>query len=343
MLRSIFRWRVVLIGCLLLLVPVALAQETDLCEDVDLIEYGDAGDGEIDDDLPFSIFCFEGEEGDEVTITVETTDGDLIPSVFLANPVFEEDIEVFGDDTARNENDPAEITVTLPDDGVYLIIVSREDTDQGDTEGEFEMQLEGEGDGSDRTSNNSDVENFCDEEPIATLSRYQYGIPSSNPNAPLMAYNVGCTGFLVSTIAGRSEIGEYEINRRGEMTFTIGEDTEFTTVEADEDEWIIDVSNGNTLELERLEDAGCDDEPLSDLISGAWVGDDNLVFDFTCNGIMLLIDDGDAVVGTYELSRSDIAVSLEGGDLLLEDFEVDGSSLNAEIDGDSVELENVLD
>ena len=49
MLRSIFKWRVILIGCLLLLVPAALAQETDLCEDVDLIEYGDAGDGQIDD------------------------------------------------------------------------------------------------------------------------------------------------------------------------------------------------------------------------------------------------------------------------------------------------------
>jgi hypothetical protein len=354
MLMSLFKRRSIVMGllCLLILIPVASAQdEDDLCASAgEDIEYGDTVEGTIDDDLFAAFYCFEGDEGDEITVTVTTTDGDLVSSVFVTDPTVE---DIFADDTARNDSADAELSLTLPDDGQYLIIVTREDIDEGDTEGDYEMTLSsdsdsGNGNGSGRTSsggggnNNVDVESSCDEEPLATLSQYQYGIPGSNPEEPLLSYNIGCTGFLVATVVGRSEVVEYEIDRRGNMSFQIG-DTTYETQEVNEDEWVIDVSNGGELVLERLEDDGCDDEPLEDLIRGAWVIEGN-IFDFTCNGVVLLTLDGDDTVSSsYEMDRDEILVIVGDDELVFENFEIDDNIMNAEVDGDDVELENILD
>jgi len=342
MLRFVFKGRLLLAALFLLLVPAVLAQDTDYCETAsEEIEYGDSVEGEITDDVPFAAYCFDGDEDDEVTVTVETTDGDLVSSVFLADPFLE---EVFAEATARNEESESEISFTLPDDGQYLIVVSREDLDEGDTEGEFEMTLEGEGSGgsnSNSSNNSADVENFCEEEPIATLSQFQYGIPGNNPDEPLLTYNVGCTGFLVATVVGRSTVVEYEISRRGEMTFSTG-DVDYTTLDFDDDEWVLEVSNGADITLERLEDDGCEDEPLSDLIFGAWVSND-LVFDFSCNGVLLLTNEDGVFATSYEIDGSDINIEVEDGEFILEDFEIDDNVMNAEVDGDALELENLME
>jgi hypothetical protein len=352
MLMSLFQKRSLFASFLLLLlfVPAVSAQDTDFCRTAaEEIEYGDTVEGTIDDEEFAAFYCFEGEEDDEITITVITTDGDLVSSVFVSDPFIE---EIFAEDTARNDSSDAEVTLTLSNDDDYLIVVTREDIDEGDSEGDFELSIEAEGGngGTGRTSGSSgggdlgnveDIETSCDEEPLATLSQFQYGIPGSNPEEPLLSYNVGCTGFLVATVVGRSEVAEYEIDRRGEMSFQIG-DTTYTTAEASEDEWVIDLSNGEELVLERLEDDGCDEAPLSDLIRGAWLVEET-VFDFTCNGVVLLIIDGEISASTYEIDRSDIVIALEDEELVLEDFEIDDNVLSAENDGDSVEFGNLLD
>lgn len=348
MFTSSFKSRLILTSLLLLclFIPAVTAQddETDYCREVaEEIEYGDTVEGSIDDEFFAAFYCFEGEEGDEITITVSTTNGDLVSMVFVADPFAEES---FADDTARNDNDEAEVSFTLEDDDDYLVIVTREDIDEGDSEGDFELSIEAETSRSSSSSGggrNDDLETNCDEEPLETLSQYQYGIAGSNPERPLMTYNVGCTGFLVITTAGVSEIGEYEIDRRGNMTFSIGDsNVTFESGDVSEDEWIIEIGNGQELVLERIEIDDCDEEPLSDLIHGAWLIEETVI-DFTCNGVVLMTLDDDTFVADYEINRGDIVITLEDGELVLEDFEIDDNILTAEVDGDDVEFENLLD
>lgn len=351
MFTSSFKPRLILTSLLLLclFIPAVTAQddEIDYCREVaEEIEYGDTVEGSIDDEFFAAFYCFEGEEGDEVTITVTTTDGDLVSMIFVADPFAQDE---FDSDTARSDNDEAEVSLTLEEDEDYLVIVTREDIDEGDTEGEFELNIEAETSRSSSSSSggggnsNDDLETSCDEEPLATLSQYQFGIAGSNPERPLMTYNVGCTGFLVITTAGVSEIGQYEIDRRGNMSFTIGDsNVVFTSGDVSDDEWIIEIGNGQELVLERIEIDDCDEEPLSDLIRGAWLIEETVI-DFTCNGVALMTVEGETSVADYEIDRDDILITGESVELLLENFEIDDNVLRAEVDGDDVELENLLD
>ncbi len=143
MLRMIRNGRVLVLLALLLLVltvtPTVFAQSQDFCgagTNVPFVEYGDTVSNEITDDSFFLPFCFEGNEGDEVVITMTTTSGDLRPLVGLADSRIE---EIFVQNTGRNE---ASVEFTLPEDANFLIISTRDGLDSGTTEGEFELTLE---------------------------------------------------------------------------------------------------------------------------------------------------------------------------------------------------------
>lgn len=133
------------------LVPSAAAQD-DLCESgAPFIEYGDTIDGEIDDDAPALAFCFEGEEGDEVAITMETIDGDLEPIIIVTDSTLQSEI---ASSDEGSEDEPAVLEFTLPDDGPFVIIAARVGFNRGRSEGEFELTLElvGQGGGSSGSS-----------------------------------------------------------------------------------------------------------------------------------------------------------------------------------------------
>ncbi len=112
--------------------------DASLCADVALefdppvVAYGDTIENEISDEFPAFVLCFVGNEGDVVSITIEATRGDLEPVVLVLDGQFEETI-------ASTED---EIEFELPADGAYVILVSRVDFTDGDTEGEFELTLE---------------------------------------------------------------------------------------------------------------------------------------------------------------------------------------------------------
>lgn len=118
------------------------AQDTDFCDQrgVEFIEYGDTVEGTIDDDAAAAVFCFEGEEGDVVIITMTATDGDLDTLVAIGTPTLDE-IFAENDDISRSNSD-SELEFELPDDGVYLIFATRVDLQDGDTEGDYELTLD---------------------------------------------------------------------------------------------------------------------------------------------------------------------------------------------------------
>jgi hypothetical protein len=119
----------------------ARAQDDEI--DITPIEYGDSLDGEIvDPDMP-AYFAFDGSEGDEVTIIVESRDID--PEVVLV--VVREEVEVL-EEGRRGAIEAFE----LPEDNVYVIAVLADDT------GEFTVTLEEGSGGGNNNGGNSGTE-----------------------------------------------------------------------------------------------------------------------------------------------------------------------------------------
>jgi hypothetical protein len=316
-------------------------QEDSPCNADQTLVYGDSARGEIVDEDIFDSYCFVGQAGDVVTIFVEATRGDLEPIVALWNPFDDAIIEQNLNSRGRDNVDIEEYE--LEEDMIYMIIISRVDFEDGDTEGRYSLDLEGESSGGSRFAN--DTGDTCNEYPLNLLSQYQWGIAGSDPDEPLLAYNVGCRGEMASTVVGRSSVLAYDIDSRGNMEFDVG-DTTYSTISVDEDEWVLDTSEGDTLTLERLEDDGCDEEPLSNLIRGTWQieGNDGIFFDYGCNGIVLITFEGDTFTAVYEFRRDDITIELEDDELVFENAEFDTGEMVVDAeDGSVLTFINLLD
>jgi hypothetical protein len=130
---NIFRerrfWLISLIlGILLAASFPSLAQEGEnLCRSQirQTIEYGDTLSSFIDSQIPYAFFCFEGERGDEVTVTVEVTDGNLIPIIIITDPVYnEEDLQnPLGSGVANREGGTAVAEFSIDSSDTYLIVI----------------------------------------------------------------------------------------------------------------------------------------------------------------------------------------------------------------------------
>ncbi len=109
--------------------------------DVIVLEYGDAVEGEITDAQYFVLYSFEGAESDIVQISVEALDGDLDTYVALVDA--NGDIIAENDDARRGSTD-SYLEFELPEDGIYTIIVTRYQFDEGSSTGVFSLTLDAE-------------------------------------------------------------------------------------------------------------------------------------------------------------------------------------------------------
>lgn len=121
------------------------AQDTDYCETLSSIEYSDTVTGNITDAEYLDGYCFDSEAGDVVTITASATSGDL-DTILTLSDVFAEELFAENDDDGSGSTD-SQIVFTIPENGTYLIVVSRYDVEEGTTTGKFELTLEGSGSG----------------------------------------------------------------------------------------------------------------------------------------------------------------------------------------------------
>lgn len=93
----------------------------------------------VGDVQPFVTYSFEGNAGDVVTIEMETLEGDLDAYLVLLNRPSRELIAE-ADDADFSTNAVID-EVILPADGEYLILATRYQGLDGDTEGEFRLRL----------------------------------------------------------------------------------------------------------------------------------------------------------------------------------------------------------
>ncbi|MCU0497369.1 MAG: hypothetical protein MUF87_08470 [Anaerolineae bacterium] len=160
------RWFSAIVLTLLGLVsaPISFAQ-TNFCRDAQDIAYGDLVENEIDNRNYLYYACFEGEQGDRVMITMDRTSGDLDTYLWLSSPTFSR-VYVYSDNFSR-ETTNSRVEYVLPADDQYLITMTRINLQQGETEGDFQLNLflDREDDGQLRESldgRNVDGFNICD-------------------------------------------------------------------------------------------------------------------------------------------------------------------------------------
>lgn len=134
------RWFSVVVLTLLGLAaaPINFAQN-NFCRNASEITYGDVVEGEIDDRSNIFYHCFEGQQGDRVAITLEGTSGDLDTYVLLGSPTFSR-VYVYNDNFSRETTD-SRVEYVLPVDERYLIMATRINIQDGETEGNFRLSL----------------------------------------------------------------------------------------------------------------------------------------------------------------------------------------------------------
>lgn len=115
--------------------------DIDSEEAPEILECGDTVEGTVDNGFPVVFFLFEGEEGDEVTINLNAADGsELDPYLGLYSPSSAEDEETVAENDDTNGFD-SEIVYELEEDGIYIIVATRYNFEDGDSEGDFELEI----------------------------------------------------------------------------------------------------------------------------------------------------------------------------------------------------------
>lgn len=109
-------------------------------ENARLIDYGMALDGAIDDQLSFRFFRFEGRRGDVITASMAGISGNLDPLLKLLDTSL---FELSRDDDSGDQRDARIAAYSLPADGVYYLVATRSGELEGQTSGEFTLQLAG--------------------------------------------------------------------------------------------------------------------------------------------------------------------------------------------------------
>lgn len=110
--------------------------------DYEILSCGDSTEGTIDDGFPVILYIFQGEEGDEITITMEASRGsDLDTYIGLFTP----DGLTDGDELAVNDDangTDSELEYEIEEDGTYIITATRFGLTGGTSEGDFELEID---------------------------------------------------------------------------------------------------------------------------------------------------------------------------------------------------------
>lgn len=113
--------------------------ENNLCDQFPTITYDSEHAGTITNETSATGFCFEAEAGDQLSVAMERTSGDLDPLLILLNAETNETL-ASNDDRAQGERD-ARVTYTTFVAGTYAIIATRYQAEAGSTTGEFRLTL----------------------------------------------------------------------------------------------------------------------------------------------------------------------------------------------------------
>ncbi len=122
--------------------------------------------GSVTDSIPYEIWEFDAFAGETLTITVETTSGDLVPYVGLLTG---DEEQVLAENGASSGSDAAQITYTFDEDGTYVVLATREGVDEGFTTGDYLLRIEQAEAGAQPAPSDSDGSVLVDVRSYSTL------------------------------------------------------------------------------------------------------------------------------------------------------------------------------
>jgi hypothetical protein len=171
-----------LIAALLLIAaPVAAAAKSD-CGDIDEMSAGDSRDAAISKKNYAQVYCFIGVEGEEVTVDMTATSGNLDPYLAIAD-ITGDNILVENDNITKKNKD-AEIVYTLEEDGAYVILATRKGGKTGTSTGEYSVSYSSSG-GSSGNADLSTISMFDDSITVSYPSEMTFVAGSSDASATL--------------------------------------------------------------------------------------------------------------------------------------------------------------
>ncbi len=124
----------ILIGCLLSLLPLQSMQ----AQGTNTIAYQQTVAGRITNDMFRVVYTFQGRKGDIIDATLSQTDGTLDPVLLLADD--QNNLLAVADDSASDFN-ASLLSVSLPNDSTYFLIVTRFGQERGLTVGGYSLTL----------------------------------------------------------------------------------------------------------------------------------------------------------------------------------------------------------
>jgi hypothetical protein len=105
-----------------------------------LIDYGASVAGSVSDEIPSRYFRFDASRGDVITVTLNTEAGNLDPALTLVDA---QQIELAQDDDGDDGRNARIAAFTVPRSGIYYLLATRHDGVEGQTSGEFTLELSG--------------------------------------------------------------------------------------------------------------------------------------------------------------------------------------------------------
>jgi len=181
------------------------------CPDIfDVLEYNETVTGEVTDEAYFIFFCFNGREGDEITLDVRATSGDLDTRLIIADIEVTETLAENDDRETGNTDSLLEYTVEA--DGPYLIAVGRFQGEEGSTTGEFELAIEG------PTTVVAGDPGDCETPPLSDLVTGTWIIESDDI---VLEMQFNCKGQVSVSINGDIDTFDYAFDG---LTIVVGND-----------------------------------------------------------------------------------------------------------------------
>lgn len=103
------------------------------------VAYGDTVTAQIDSDISIRFFQFDAARGDVISAVTSRTDGNISPQVSLLYL----DLRPISVGSTGAGQEESRISATIPENGRYLLAVSRFRGEEGTSEGEFSLTLIG--------------------------------------------------------------------------------------------------------------------------------------------------------------------------------------------------------
>jgi hypothetical protein len=113
---------------------------------------GEQASGTITDDNPYEIWDIDALAGETITVTMTRASGDLDPYIGLMDVDLQDLYAEAGDEDGDGQ---AVLTYTFSEDGAYTLVTTRYGTDEGNTEGDYDLNVQfSEPGGGGTTANN---------------------------------------------------------------------------------------------------------------------------------------------------------------------------------------------